>query len=193
MNIWLTLSLNPLNQWKFLHKNGAKWNSSPLKEIFWIIVFLFLCLGLLVLTTIKRVPRFFDIKWLSVLPASLVNTWRKFVDIFCSSRCWMYQGFQRWPADLSQYATQKRESKFRGEKRNQSLTLVFNPFLFLYLLPKMRSYMQWSGFITGRFSTHYLFPTQYLSINGFNNFPKICIGILHVSKQCFFQHLWMAF
>ena len=91
--------------------------------------FFFLCLGLLVLTNNNQTfSRFFDIKRLSVLPASLVNTWRKIVDIFCSSRCWMYQGFQRWPADLSQYTTQKRESKFRGKTEPKFNTCI-QPFL----------------------------------------------------------------
>ena len=87
---------------------------------------------------------------------------------------------------VSIYNSEKRE-QIPGEKNgtNQSLTLAFNPFLFLYLLPKMRSCMQWGRFITGRFSSHCLFSAQYLSINGFNNFSKIWIGILHVSQQCF--------
>ena len=94
----------------------------------------------------------------------------------------MYQGFQRWPTDLSQYTTQKRESKF-GEKRaepNQNTCL--QPFLvFIFfaqneILHTIGRGCHWALF-------HPLF-IHYLSINGFNNFSNICTLILHVSKQC---------
>ena len=162
---------------------------SPKRDLLDHSFFLFLCLGLLVLTTIKWVPWFFDIKWLSVLPGSCLPC--KHLKEICGH----FLIFQMLNVSrlskvagrfVSTYNSEKRE-QIPGEKNgtNQSLTLAFNPFLFLYLLPKMRSCMQWGRFITGRFSSHCLFSAQYLSINGFNNFSKIWIGILHVSQQCF--------
>jgi len=185
MNIWLTLSLNPLNQWKFLHKNGTKWNSSPLKEIFWIIVFLSLFLSWPPCTNNNQTG--LTILWykMAFSPSCLlVNNWRKIVDIFCSSKCWMYQGFQRWPADLSQYTTQKKESKFWEKRAEPKFNTCLQSFL-VFVFFAQNEILHTMGWVCHWAFFHPLL-IQYLSIsNGFSNFSKICIGILHVSNIVF--------
>ena len=86
--------------------------------------------------------------------------------------------------------SEKRE-QIPGGKTEPKFNTCLQPFLvFVFvaqneILHAMERVYHWA--------LHCLFSAQYLSINGFNNFSKICIGILHVSKQCFFEHLWMAF
>merc|ERR1712013_211085 len=97
--------------------------------------FFFLCLGLLVLTTIKLAPRFFDVNGFQSFLRENRGHFLFFQMLNVSRLSMVASRF------VSIYNSEKRKQIPRKKERNQSLTLAFNPFLFLYFSPKMRTYI----------------------------------------------------